>query len=203
MALNRRQLLGTLAAGLAWTGTGCSRPSAEAPAKSGPIRGANGEVDWAAVRDLFPLTRDWIHLAMFLLVSHPKPVAEAIDRFRRKIDADPLWIEAAAFEDSEGRPFHAIKTALVEYVGGTPEELCLTSNTTGGLAMACASAPIRKCSRLSTIITRNTNRSALPRNGRVPACDISRSTIGPPTPRRIRWSIACARRSRRRRARWA
>jgi selenocysteine lyase/cysteine desulfurase len=143
MALNRRQLLGTLAAGLAWTGTGCSRPSAEAPAKSGPIRGANGEVDWAAVRDLFPLTRDWIHLAMFLLVSHPKPVAEAIDRFRRKIDADPLWIEAAAFEDSEGRPFHAIKTALVEYVGGTPEELCLTSNTTGGLAMAYHGLRIR------------------------------------------------------------
>src|SRR4029453_7481713 len=133
MALNRRQLLGTLAAGLAWTGTGCSRPAAETPAKAGSIRGANGGGDGAAVRDLFPLTRDWTHLAMFLLVSHPKPVAEAIDTFRRKIDADPLWLEAAAFEDIEGRPFHAIKTALAGYVGGTPDDICLTSNTTGAL----------------------------------------------------------------------
>ena len=85
-----------------------------------PIRQANGDVDWRAVRDLFPLAADWTHLASFLLVSHPKPVADAIERFRRKLDADPGWIEQAAFSDSEGRPFAAVKRALADYVGGTP-----------------------------------------------------------------------------------
>ena len=47
------------------------------------------------MRELFPLAPDWTHLASFLFVSHPKPVAEAIDKFRRKLDADPVWIELA------------------------------------------------------------------------------------------------------------
>jgi selenocysteine lyase/cysteine desulfurase len=70
-------------------------------------------------------------------------VADAIERYRRKIDADPLWIDAAAFDDAEGRPFSAMKKALADYVGGTPEELCLTSITTQALAMAYHGLRIR------------------------------------------------------------
>jgi len=95
------------------------------------------------VRDLFPLTPDWLHFASFLLVSHPRPVADAITHFREKIDRDPLWIEAAAFSDTEGRPFSAIKRALADYVGGQPAEICLTSNTTTALAMAYHGLRIR------------------------------------------------------------
>jgi selenocysteine lyase/cysteine desulfurase len=101
-------------------------------------------VDWKAVRDLFPLSREWTHLATFLFVSHPAPVAAAIDRFRAKIDADTMWIEEAAFSDAEGRPFAAIKKALAEYIGGKPEEICLTANTTTALAMAYHGLRIRK-----------------------------------------------------------
>jgi len=97
---------------------------------------ANGDVDWHAVRELFPLTSEWTHLASFLIGSHPRPVAEAIERFRKKLDSDPAWIDQAAFADSEGHPYSAVKRALAEYVGGAPEEICLTSNTTGALAMA-------------------------------------------------------------------
>ncbi|MGH3829858.1 MAG: aminotransferase class V-fold PLP-dependent enzyme [Pseudonocardiaceae bacterium] len=76
-------------------------------------------------------------------MSHPKPVAEEIERFRRKIDADPFWIELASFTDSEGRPFEAVKRALADYIGGNPAEICLTSNTTGALAMAYHGLRIR------------------------------------------------------------
>lgn len=107
------------------------------------LRLADGGVDWRAVRELFPLSPEWVHLASFLFVSHPRPVAEAIDRFRQKIDADPLWIEEAAFSDAEGRPFAAIKKDLAEYLGGKPEEICLTSNTTTALAMAYQGLRIR------------------------------------------------------------
>jgi selenocysteine lyase/cysteine desulfurase len=107
------------------------------------LRLADGGLDWRAVRELFPLSPEWVHLASFLFVSHPRPVAEAIDRFRQKIDADPLWIEEAAFSDAEGRPFAAIKKELAEYLGGKPEEICLTSNTTTALAMAYQGLRIR------------------------------------------------------------
>jgi len=147
MTLNRRQLLASVAAGLTWGAAGFpervkTHANAAQPGPT-PIRQANGDVDWQAVRDLFPLAGDWTHLASFLLVSHPKPVAEAIEHFRRKLDADPGWIEQAAFSDSEGRPFAAVKRALADYVGGTPQEICLTSNTTGALAMAYHGLRIR------------------------------------------------------------
>ncbi len=110
MKLNRRQLITSLTAGMAASAARCSgAPQTAAPPETPaprPIRLAGGEVDWRAVRDLFPLAPDWIHLASFLLVSHPKPVADAIERFRNKIDADPTWIERAAFSDSEGHPLY-------------------------------------------------------------------------------------------------
>jgi selenocysteine lyase/cysteine desulfurase len=150
MAVSRRQWLvsmGSIGAGLAWTTAGCGNAAPgglSAPAVAPmPIRKPDGDVDWHAVRALFPLAPDWIHLAGFLFVSHPKPVAEAIEHFRQKIDADPTWVERAALTDSEGRPVVAVKRALADYVGGVPEEICLTSNTTGALAMAYHGLRIR------------------------------------------------------------
>ena len=153
--VNRRELIASLAAGAALTAVGCSpgesRESGSIPAQTPkPVRTPNGQVDWRAVRDLFPLRRDWIHLASYIFVSHPKPVADAIEEYRKKIDADPLWIEAAAFDESEGRPFAAMKKALADYVGGTPGEICPTSNTTQGLAMAYHGLRIRSNQEILT-----------------------------------------------------
>ena len=67
----------------------------------------------------------------------------------KRIDADPVWIEAAAFSDAEGRPFSAVKRAPAEYVGG-PEEICLTSNTTNALAMAYHGLRIRQDQEILT-----------------------------------------------------
>jgi isopenicillin-N epimerase len=147
MTLSRRQLLLTMAAGTAaGTLTPFYRDAAAAgPAEkaSRPLRRLGGQVNWDEVRELFPLARDWVHLASFLFVSHPKPVADAIEHFRRKIDADPFWIEIAAFTDSEGKPYVAVKKALADYIGGDPAEICMTSNTTGALAMAYQGLRIR------------------------------------------------------------
>ena len=145
--LNRRELISSLAAGAVLTAVGCrggETPEAQGAGQSAkPLKSPNGDVDWRAVRDLFPLSRDLVHLASFLFVSHPKPVADAIEMYRRKLDADPVWIEAAAFDDAEGHPFSAMKKVLADYVGGKPEELCLTSNTTQALAMAYHGLRIR------------------------------------------------------------
>ena len=145
--MNRREMIGSLVAGAAWGVAGCreggTRDASAAPPTAAPITLPNGTVDWRAVRALFPLDRDLIHLATYLLVSQPKPVADAVDGFRRKIEADTLWIERAAFTDSEGRPFQALKQALADYLGGKPDEICLTSNATQALAMAYHGLRIR------------------------------------------------------------
>lgn len=133
MIVQRRQLLKTiLAASLFPT-----------VARYTPRVRSGGTVDWPAVRDLFPLAPDWTHLSSFLFVSHPKPVAEAIDRFRKLLDSDAYWIEIAAFTDRAGRPFVAVKRALADYIGGNPSEIALTANTTTALAMAYQGLRIR------------------------------------------------------------
>ena len=146
MKLDRRRMLTSLAATavaaplLPFSSLAAHSPG---PARNRPLRTFRGEVDWDAVRALFPLSPEWTHLASFLLVSHPRPVAEAIEHFRKKIDADPVWVEIAALTDSEGRPFAAVKRAIAEYVGGQPNEVCMTSNTTTALAMAYHGLRIR------------------------------------------------------------
>ena len=152
--LNRRELIGSLVAGAAWGIAGCresgTREANATPPQDKPVMTRNGTVDWRAVRELFPLSKDAIHLATFLFVSHPKPVAEAIEFYRKKIDADTIWIEHAALTDSEGRPFSVVKRSIAEYVGGTPEEICFTSNTTQALAMAYHGLRIRSNQEILT-----------------------------------------------------
>ena len=146
--VNRREMIRSLFAG---TALAAARPgSIGAIAPSRPLTFSGGAVDWHAVRGLFPLSTDTIHLATYLFVSMPKPVADAVEFYRKKIDADTLWIAKAAFTDSEGRPFAAAKQSLAEYAGGKPAELCLTSNTTQALAMAYHGLRIRNDQEILT-----------------------------------------------------
>src|SRR5688500_10542541 len=106
MSIDRREMLLSLTGMLGVSSASLlERPSVlpveRVPPRAQPlVRGT--AVDWKAVRDLFPLARDWTHLAAFLFVSHPRPVAQSIDYFRRKIDSDHVWLEVAAFTDQEG-----------------------------------------------------------------------------------------------------
>jgi isopenicillin-N epimerase len=153
MPLDRRQMLLSLAGGIAVVPTRRLRslvPNWPTTTRPRALCSPSGAVDWHAVRDLFPLAPDWTHLASFLFVSHPKPVSEAIDRFRRKLDADPVWIELAILTDSEGRPLEKVKSSLADYIGGQPSEICLTSNTTGALAMAYHGLRIRSDQEIVT-----------------------------------------------------
>ncbi|MDO6712793.1 aminotransferase class V-fold PLP-dependent enzyme [Aliiglaciecola sp. 2_MG-2023] len=87
--------------------------------------------DWRALRKLFPLTHDYIQLSTFLLASHPKPVADAIEKHRRAFDENPsdYWHENFLTIDSE------ISNSAAQYMGGKGENIALTDSTTMGLAM--------------------------------------------------------------------
>src|SRR5215467_8201802 len=57
--------------------------------------------DWESVRCQFDLAPDYIHLALFFLASHPRPVRQAIKQYRARIDANPLLtVENTIFVDS-------------------------------------------------------------------------------------------------------
>jgi len=148
--LARREFLATLGAGLAGAACGVAGEGADSAGASGAWRLADGGIDWGAVRAEFRLRPDRIHLGSFYLVSHPRPVREAIERYRERIDADPLWIEEACFAEGEENRILAVKRALARYVSGAVDEIALTSNTTTGLAMVYNGLRIRSGQEIVT-----------------------------------------------------
>jgi selenocysteine lyase/cysteine desulfurase len=83
---------------------------------------------------LFELDRRYVNLTTFVLASHPRPVREAIERHRHKLDQNTaLYLREAevALED-------ASRSALARYLGVRPDEVALTDSTTMGIALVYA-----------------------------------------------------------------
>ncbi|MDP4534719.1 aminotransferase class V-fold PLP-dependent enzyme [Alkalimonas collagenimarina] len=95
--------------------------------------------DWSGLRDLFALSRQHVHLATFLLSSHPRPVAEAIERHRRAFDENP----ADYYYENVGKMDKAIAEAAAEYMGGNASQIAMTDSTTMGLAMVASGLMLR------------------------------------------------------------
>ncbi|MEH6712651.1 MAG: aminotransferase class V-fold PLP-dependent enzyme [Paraglaciecola polaris] len=87
--------------------------------------------DWTALRNLFPLTRKYIQLSTFLLASHPKPVADAIEKHRHAFDENPSDYWHHHFETID----RDICTVAGQYMGCEAKNIALTDSTTMGLAM--------------------------------------------------------------------
>jgi selenocysteine lyase/cysteine desulfurase len=94
--------------------------------------------EWARVRAEFALSPDWVHLAGFLLASHPARVRLAIERHRRALDDNPaLYLEQNGFDAAP-----VLKPAAA-YMGVAPEEIALTDSTTMGLALLYSGLGLR------------------------------------------------------------
>ena len=94
---------------------------------------------WEAVREQFLLSREYVHLALMLLASHPRPVREAIERHRRGLDENPVVYGMSNLGHMED----AVRAAAASYMGGRPEDIALTGNTTTGLALLYEGLPLR------------------------------------------------------------
>jgi selenocysteine lyase/cysteine desulfurase len=140
--IDRRALLkraGLLAGTGALAGlTGCEPGRAGTPEGSGEPQGgapvdqaAVAPGDWAAVRARFELDPGRRHFAAFVLASHPRPVADAIQRHRAGLQADP-----DGYLEAHGRRLdREARAAAAEYLGGDPEGLAFTRSTTDGLGL--------------------------------------------------------------------
>lgn len=95
------------------------------------VPGLFDPTNWASVRDQFPLTRSRIHMASFLLVSHPKQVSDAIERHRRAFDEDPATYWHDHFMTAEPE----VQAAAGKYLEADPAYIALTDSTTMGLGL--------------------------------------------------------------------
>jgi isopenicillin-N epimerase len=137
--LSRRRLLVT---GAFATGASAFSNVLAAEKQPQPPVTANSLQDWNAVRRQFELDPKYIHLSLFFLASHPRPVREEIEKYRQQLQANPLiTAERMVFGpkgDLVGSRAEEVCGAISTYIAGTDNEkdnIALTQNTTMGLAL--------------------------------------------------------------------
>jgi selenocysteine lyase/cysteine desulfurase len=106
-------------------GTG---PAGQTAGAAGQGAGPGG---WAGVRGQFELDPGKRHFAAFVLASHPRPVAEAIEQHRRGLQADT----DGYLEDHGQRLDRQARTAAADYLGGDRGQVVFTRSTTDGLGL--------------------------------------------------------------------
>jgi len=142
MLSRRRFLVSTaLAAGAS---AAPANADAAPPEKKQPApAGAGNLQDWNAVRRQFDIDPRWIHLGLFYITSHPRPVRAAIEDYRKKIDANPHdTVEDLQFRNQPTVPVQVCGT-IAAYIGGSADDIALTQNTTTGLALTYQGLPLK------------------------------------------------------------
>jgi len=137
VTLNRRDFVASV--GYSFLASSAARAAASKAAAPAP---AADYSDWARVRAEFDLSPEWRHFSQFYIVSHPRPVRAAIERYRHMLDANPFTTveQGMGFQaffggaQEETRP-ERVQRAAADYIGGRPEEVALTDSTTQGLAL--------------------------------------------------------------------
>ncbi|MCY1074325.1 aminotransferase class V-fold PLP-dependent enzyme [Archangium lansingense] len=100
--------------------------------------------DWGAVRRQFELDSRYIHLGLFFLASHPRSVREAIESYRRQLEANPLHtVERLVFGGPQDYIPAKVCNAIASYIGGSADDIALTQNTTTGLAVIYQGLPLK------------------------------------------------------------
>ncbi|OLF52998.1 aminotransferase class V-fold PLP-dependent enzyme [Pseudomonas chlororaphis] len=139
----------------------------------GPARAAAtpvaGNSQWAQLRQLFDLDPNYVHLSNFLITSHPRPVREAIEKYRAVLDSNPAlamdydtqytWKREAQVRESVGR-----------YLQIKPAQVALTGSTTEGLALMYGGIHVRPEQEILTTVhehysTRNALKYRTERDG--------------------------------------
>ncbi|MBS0514593.1 MAG: aminotransferase class V-fold PLP-dependent enzyme [Proteobacteria bacterium] len=140
MTLSRREFIATNGALLGAAALPRSL-LAEVEARSAPMPALK---DWGQIRRQFRLTPEYLHFSGFYIASHPQPVRAAIENFRDVLDANPfLTVENGMFESEAQNLQDKVCVDVAAYLGGKPDEIALTPNTTTGLALVYHGLPLQ------------------------------------------------------------
>jgi selenocysteine lyase/cysteine desulfurase len=100
---------------------------------------ASDSPSWEDVRANFNLAPGLVHMAGFFLASHPKPVRDAIEAYRRALDANPIEY----FFENVAKTEAAVAAAAAHYLGVDPGDIALTDSTTMGLGLLYSGLKLR------------------------------------------------------------
>src|SRR5690606_37604405 len=99
---------------------------------------------WDAVRAQFALDPEWMHFASFFIASHPAPVRAAIEGYRRAIERNPfVTVEHGMFSEGADNLHVQVQAEMADYLGARPQDVCLSGNTTTGLALVYQGLPLQ------------------------------------------------------------
>lgn len=97
---------------------------------------------WTGFKQLFTQDPNYLHFSNFLVTSHPKPVRDAIDRYRQQIDHNPGLAMDWGLEETWKREGQVREWAS-RYLDATPPQIALTGSTSEGLAMIYGGIKLR------------------------------------------------------------
>jgi selenocysteine lyase/cysteine desulfurase len=137
---------GVAAVGLAAAAcTGSDGDADDSSAAAGSGDGGNGDgaafdpSDWESVRAQFPATDSRAQFSAWVLATHPRPVAEAIEEHRDGLDEETQrYLASAELEAETG-----VAELAAEYLGAQPLEVGLTDSTTMGLGLLYGGLRVR------------------------------------------------------------
>ncbi|ROM33684.1 class V aminotransferase [Pseudomonas poae] len=97
---------------------------------------------WTGLKQLFTQDPDYLHFSNFLVTSHPRPVREAIDRYRQQIDRNPGLAMDWGLEETWRREGQ-VREWAGRYLKAQPSQIALTGSTSEGLAMIYGGIKLR------------------------------------------------------------
>ncbi|MGG5243028.1 aminotransferase class V-fold PLP-dependent enzyme [Pseudomonas lurida] len=106
---------------------------------------------WTGLKQLFNQDPNYLHFSNFLVATHPKPVRDAIERYRAQIDRNPGlamdWDLQEAWK-REGQ----VREWAGRYLKATPPQIALTGSTSEGLAMIYGGIKVRPDQEILTTV---------------------------------------------------
>jgi isopenicillin-N epimerase len=144
MAISRRQLLATT--GLAVAGAAISACRTSNDVTAAAVESQDSGDAWQGVRSQFRLSPDYIHMSALLIVSHPTPVREAIEKYRDEIDAEPVLTLTRNNRQRRER----VLEAAGRYLGVGSDSIALTDSTTMGLGLVYNGLQLREGQEILT-----------------------------------------------------
>ncbi|SFP36223.1 aminotransferase class V-fold PLP-dependent enzyme [Pseudomonas sp. NFPP28] len=106
---------------------------------------------WTGFKQLFNQDPDYLHFSNFLVATHPKPVREAIQRYRAQIDRNPGLAMDWGLQETWKREGQ-VREWAGRYLKATPAQIALTGSTSEGLAMIYGGIKVRPDQEILTTV---------------------------------------------------
>lgn len=109
------------------------------------------DAPWTGLKQLFNQDPDYLHFSNFLVSSHPKPVREAIERYRVQIDRNPGLAMDWDLQETWKREGQ-VREWAGRYLQATAAQIALTGSTSEGLAMIYGGIKVRPDQEILTTV---------------------------------------------------